>query len=172
LVDDFLTFARPQALRLVNVELRALVSDVIETLRPHAGAGGVTLHMQPGEALHIELDVELIKQLLSNLLSNAIDASRAGASVRVTVERDGSSARVSVEDEGPGFATNAPIFEPFYTTKDHGTGLGLAIAHRIVMDHAGTVEAKSQPGRTVFSVTLPVARSAGSRQQQASTGTP
>jgi PAS domain S-box-containing protein len=159
LVDDFLAFARPQALRLVSVELRGLVAGVMAQLRPDAGAAGVTLHLQPGVALYVELDVELFKQLVANLVGNAIDASPAGGSVRVAVERDGSSARLSVEDEGAGFAVNAPIFEPFYTTKDHGTGLGLAIAHRIVMDHAGNVEATSRPGRTVFTITLPVGRS-------------
>jgi signal transduction histidine kinase len=50
------------------------------------------------------------------------------------------------------------IFEPFYTTKEpgKGTGLGLHIAYSsIVNKHRGRIDVDSQPGKTVFRVTLP-----------------
>ena len=156
LVDDFLVFARPQALQLAEVDLRALVAELIRTLEPQASAAGVTVSLLAGESVRVDLDPELMKQVVSNLVRNAIEASRSGGRVLVTVARDGAYARLCVEDEGAGFAADAPIFEPFYTTKDTGTGLGLAIAHRIVMDHAGSLEAKAEPGRTVFAVALPL----------------
>ncbi len=51
------------------------------------------------------------------------------------------------------------IFEPFFTTKQAGagSGLGLDIAQRIVRSHDGRLEVASVPGRTEFSVWLPVA---------------
>jgi signal transduction histidine kinase len=55
----------------------------------------------------------------------------------------------------------AHIFDPFFTTKDVGlgTGLGLATARRIVVDrHDGSLTVQSQPGRTTFSVRLPLAQ--------------
>jgi signal transduction histidine kinase len=62
-----------------------------------------------------------------------------------------------VEDDGPGLPSpDAPIFDPFFSTKPHGTGLGLAITHRIVADHGGDITVESRPGRTVFRVTLPL----------------
>jgi nitrogen-specific signal transduction histidine kinase len=62
-----------------------------------------------------------------------------------------------VEDEGPGVVNpEAPIFDPFFSTKAQGTGLGLAIVHRIATDHGGSVEFQSRPGKTVFRVTLPI----------------
>jgi signal transduction histidine kinase len=50
------------------------------------------------------------------------------------------------------------IFEPFFTTKDvgRGTGLGLDIVYRIVQGHNGDIRVDSKPGRTRFSVRLPV----------------
>jgi signal transduction histidine kinase len=67
---------------------------------------------------------------------------------------------VRIVDDGPGIPEDAlpRIFEPFFTTKPKGmgTGLGLGIVKRIVDKHAGEVTCDSRPGRTAFSVWLPV----------------
>jgi two-component system sensor histidine kinase HydH len=64
-----------------------------------------------------------------------------------------------VEDSGPGIAGEdlQRIFDPFFTTKESGTGLGLAIVHRIVEAHGGQLAVQSVPGRTLFSVAMPLA---------------
>jgi CheY-like chemotaxis protein len=66
-----------------------------------------------------------------------------------------------VADNGPGIPAEVrdKIFEPFFTTKPvgKGTGLGLALCQSIVVDHGGTMEVASPPGRgAVFSMKLPV----------------
>jgi signal transduction histidine kinase len=56
------------------------------------------------------------------------------------------------------------IFDPFFTTKEvgQGTGLGLSIAYKIVQEHGGRIEVKSDVGMgTTFSVFLPVKSSLG-----------
>jgi signal transduction histidine kinase len=67
---------------------------------------------------------------------------------------------VRVIDDGPGIpdAIRDRIFEPFFTTKPVGvgTGLGLEIAWRLVQRHKGEINVASRPGRTEFSVSLPV----------------
>lgn len=157
LVEDFLVFARPHQLQLVELDLRTLVSEVLSVLEPEAAAAGVTLHSSIGGPSRLKLDATLMKQALLNLVRNAIEASAPNGEVRVSLRVEGGSAQLAVEDDGAGFALDAPIFEPFYTTKEGGTGLGLAIAHRIVMDHAGSLEAKTQPGHTEFVVKIPTA---------------
>ena len=63
-------------------------------------------------------------------------------------------------DNGVGIPEDAlaRIFEPFFTTKPagQGSGLGLVVAHGIVLDHEGTIEARSEPGHgTEFRIVLP-----------------
>ena len=67
-------------------------------------------------------------------------------------------ARVDVEDDGPGVpeALRERLFFPLVSGRDGGSGLGLAIAQDLVARHGGLIEWESQPGRTVFSVLLPL----------------
>jgi PAS domain S-box-containing protein len=160
LVQDFLQFASPQPLRLAFVDLRATAEVMLSFLAPEAKAAGVELTLAPGQPVELELDDEKVKQVLLNLLRNALEATGPGGKVTVRVSGAAASAQLTVEDDGPGWPTDTPIFEPFFTTKHQGTGLGLAIVHRIVMDHGGSVDASSRPGRTTFTIHLPRSRKA------------
>ncbi len=65
---------------------------------------------------------------------------------------------VTVRDNGPGIGEDMRphLFEPFVTSKPSGSGLGLALVAKIVADHGGLIEVDSRPGRTEFSLHLPV----------------
>jgi signal transduction histidine kinase len=102
-----------------------------------------------------------LNQVWTNLLDNAIDALGDQGTITLTTRSDGGCAVVEITDDGPGIANDVAerIFDPFFTTKDvgRGTGLGLATARRIVVDrHDGSLSFASKPGRTTFSVRLPL----------------
>jgi len=102
-----------------------------------------------------------LNQVWTNLLDNAIDALGDNGTITIRTAREGEWALVEIGDDGPGVPPESRerIFDSFYTTKDvgQGTGLGLATARRIVVDrHDGALTVDSEPGRTVFSVRLPV----------------
>ncbi len=73
---------------------------------------------------------------------------------------DWNDVSISIEDNGPGIDEEVMprIFEPFFTTKPkgEGTGLGLGIVKQIVEKHGGRIDVSSKPGRTRFTVRLPV----------------
>ena len=101
-----------------------------------------------------------INQVWTNLLDNALDAADEGGVLAVRSWREGALVCVAITNDGDGIAPDAlgRIWEPFYTTKPpgSGTGLGLDVVQRIVAQHDGRVDVESEPGRTTFTVCLPV----------------
>ena len=102
-----------------------------------------------------------LNQVWTNLLENAIDALGETGTITITTRHDRDSVVVEIADDGPGIPAGIQdrIFDSFFTTKDvgSGTGLGLATAHRIVVDrHDGSLRVQSRPGRTAFTVRLPI----------------
>jgi PAS domain S-box-containing protein len=158
LVTDFLTFARPTALDLVQTNLVDIARGVVGLLQPVAAERNVVLSLHAdGEPVRVEADVQRIKQVLLNLVRNALDAVPGDTGrVDLHIERDGAGARITVRDNGPGVdkALAARVFEPFFTTKEMGTGLGMAITHKVVDLHGGAIGIQNEAG-AVFTITLP-----------------
>lgn len=161
LVTEFLDFARPRPLRRELVGVKTVCTRSVELLRGRAESADVALHLDlPSTEFHVTGDAAKLEQVLLNLLLNAVEAlSGAGKRGIVTcrARRQPKVVVIEIEDDGPGISDEAaPVFDAFYTTKSAGTGLGLAIAHRIITDHGGSVGVSSRPGKTVFTVRLPV----------------
>jgi len=106
-----------------------------------------------------------LNQVWTNLLDNAADSiysqGEGTGTVTLRTRRDGDRAVVEIEDDGPGIPDDIQphLFDPFFTTKDpgKGTGLGLSTTYSIVTEkHHGTIKVTSRPGRTVFTVRLPL----------------
>jgi signal transduction histidine kinase len=102
-----------------------------------------------------------LNQVWGNLIDNALDAAPIGGHVEVRANQEGEHVVVHIIDDGPGIPAEARsrIFDPFFTTKPmgQGTGLGLDIARRLVSHNHGVIDFDSQPGRTEFRVSLPIA---------------
>ena len=121
--------------------------------------GPVTIHGFPAQ----------LRQVFSNLIRNAIEASDAGATIRVRISRSvlyrepkGPGARVTISDSGVGIPPDSlvKVFDAFFTTKElRGSGIGLWLSLAIVQEHRGLIQLRSstQPGRsgTCISVLLP-----------------
>ncbi len=106
-------------------------------------------------------DEQRVLQVARALVENALVHTPAGTRVRVRA----SEGVLAVEDDGPGIpAEHAPhVFERFYRIDGRlasGSGLGLAIARELARAMGGTLELESEPGRTVFTLRLPVAKAA------------
>jgi len=157
---EFLGLARPVSDRRERTELGALGREVAELLAAEAAQAGVTI-APGGGAAHALVDREAVRRALINLLRNAIQASPAGATVRIEVgdgAAAGGGALLRVIDEGRGLDAELRerVLEPFVTTRADGTGLGLAIVRRIAEEHGGAFElADREPRGAVATLTLP-----------------
>ena len=103
---------------------------------------------------------EELNQVWTNLVHNALQAMAYNGRLELKVQREADRVLVQVIDSGPGIPEDARqrIFEPFYTTKaqGEGSGLGLSISREIVERHHGALSVESRPGRTAFTVALPL----------------
>lgn len=104
--------------------------------------------------------VSELNQVWTNLIDNAVDALQKNGILTIETSCDEKNITVSVIDNGPGIQPEiaSRVFDPFFTTKKvgEGTGIGLDIVNRIVKRHKGIVRLIPAPGRTAFSVQLPI----------------
>ena len=103
---------------------------------------------------------ELI-QVWTNLIHNALQAMDNKGVLKIATILLNGYVVVTITDSGKGIPqeTKEKIFEPFFTTKSagEGSGLGLDICKKIIDNHDGKIEVESRPGKTKFSVYLPIA---------------
>jgi signal transduction histidine kinase len=102
-----------------------------------------------------------LNQVWTNLIDNAIDAMDGKGVLEITTKPCDRFVRVDITDSGSGIPPDIQtrIFEPFFTTKSvgQGSGLGLETTRRIVENrHHGTISFESKPGRTCFTICLPL----------------
>ncbi len=84
--------------------------------------------------------------------------TRIGRQVTIGKQRWRLALELQVEDNGPGIpdAIRDRIFLPLVSGREGGSGLGLTLAQHFVQQHQGLVECDSSPGRTVFTIVLPL----------------
>ncbi|HET6479593.1 MAG TPA: HAMP domain-containing sensor histidine kinase [Actinoplanes sp.] len=166
LVEDLLLLARLDAGRPLAddpVDLSMLVVDTVSDAHA-AGPGHYWQLDLPDEPVIVVGDGARLHQVLANLLANAHTHTPEGTTVTVAVASTPDSAVLQVTDAGPGIPEDLQphIFKRF-TRGDSSrsraagsTGLGLSIVHAVVTAHGGRVSLTSEPGRTVFTVELPL----------------
>ncbi len=175
LTRQLLTFARRQVIDPVNLNLSALVGDLMKLIGKVVGAQIEVKTSLGKDVPTIHADRGQIEQVVMNLCLNARDAMPEGG--RLVVEtgglhleeesagwnpymKTGRYALLTVSDTGVGMdeKTRERVFEPFFTTKgpDKGTGLGLSMVYGIVKQHGGFIHLYSEPGKgTAFKVYFP-----------------
>ena len=168
LVNRLLTPHRAPSYRRTNIhELLARVASVVQ-----AEFLEVAIESDFDISLpEFDADPEQLTQAVLNIVRNAAQAlqsvtgrrevrltTRVARSVTLAKRRYQLALAVSIEDNGPGVpdAIRDKIFFPLVSGREGGSGLGLTIAQTFIAQHNGTIECESVPGRTVFTILLPL----------------
>lgn len=157
------------------------IHEILEqVIAAEQAAQGSRLHIRRAfdpSLPELEGDRDHLHEALQNLVRNAAEAAighDAEPQVRLetafetsfgflSMSRDGRlgrALRVTVEDNGPGIPPEkrGRMFEMFTSSKSGGRGLGLNVVSEIINAHKGRIRVDSQPGKTRFSIYLPLSR--------------
>lgn len=151
ILDNFLRYVKPPALKRRALDLSLLVQEVVTLYRndPACGPGlEVALHL-PEAPVQTPVDPDRVRQALWNLLHNARKAVRSEGRIEVSLTAAGEQAILDVEDNGIGMRTSeiADYFQPFRRGFSQGSGLGLSVVYQIMEQHGGRIEIASAPGK-------------------------
>jgi len=121
-------------------------------------------------------DREKLIQVVLNIARNAVQAMQTGRTENAQIvfktrsERQVTLARkryrvaikLQIIDNGPGIPNDIreKIFYPLVSGREGGTGLGLALAQTFITQHHGMIDCASEPGKTSFTILLPIEGSA------------
>jgi PAS domain S-box-containing protein len=167
LIGDLLDVSRIETGRLVldlaDVELGALVRDVVERLEPDLARSRCSLSVRASAPVTGRWDRSRVDQVVTNLLSNAMKFG-SEKPIEISIGAEGGIARLVVTDRGIGIspARQARVFQRFERAAPAahygGLGLGLYISRRIVEAHGGSIRVESEPvAGSTFTVELPCA---------------
>jgi PAS domain S-box-containing protein len=157
ITQHFLRLSRGQPSAADVLDAGAVVAAVARLVEPTARAQGVTIEQTVAPGLYVRVDEAELQHATLNLLLNAVQASPAGATVRLAAA-GGDAVLITIADEGCGIAPEhqVRIFEPFFSLRAGGTGLGLFLSVSFVRRWGGDIHVRSTPGEgSTFEIRLP-----------------
>ncbi len=159
-VQTLVDFSRPVEVKLIDCDLRHIVTDVVTLSAAEMSTRQVVLKSSlPEYPVMSKVDVDLLKQALLNVVQNGAQAMPEGGNLDVMLLEDGKAAVIQIQDEGAGISDELRerIFDLYFTTKKGGSGIGLAMTYRILQLHHGSIDVQSEIGRgSVFQLRIPL----------------
>lgn len=135
----------------------------LSRMKRSANAAGremkIDLKFELGRTSPVLCNAQQVREIFINMIFNSIDAMPEGGQITLRCAESDKDVRVEIEDTGIGMPEEVRqrCLDPFFSTKgEAGTGLGLAMVSRIVAEHGGRLDIRSQPEvGTTFSIDFP-----------------
>ena len=170
-VDLLVSFSRQAELSTEVVDLNEIMRNVYDYC-DHSFSRNIKLNFEPLDSpAAVKGDQTLLEQAMINICINAKDAMNNEGNLSISVHQEQVQTPhpdiasgtehycITISDSGCGMSkeTIMKIFEPFFTTKRKGTGLGLAMVYKIIGNHKGCMDIKSEPDQgTSFLIYIPL----------------
>jgi two-component system NtrC family sensor kinase len=129
------------------VDLRDVISEVVQLRRRDLDAGTITLDIETSTTRMVYANFTELEQVTLNFVINAQQSleavMRTKGRIMIRLFDVGKKVRLEVQDDGPGVAPEdePKLFQPFFTTKPvgKGTGLGLSVSYGIIESYGGQI---------------------------------
>ncbi|WP_284676486.1 nitrogen regulation protein NR(II) [Vibrio sinus] len=168
LVDRLLGPQRPGVRKQENLHL--ILEKIRQLIELELGNKVVIERDYDPSLPDIVMDTDQIEQALLNIISNAGQILSTQSHGKITIRtrtvhqanihghRHKLAARIEIIDNGPGIPTDLQdtLFYPMVSGREGGTGLGLSISQNLIDQHKGKIDVESWPGRTTFTIYLPI----------------
>ncbi len=172
LLDRLLTPRR--AVQLAQVNIHEVLERVRSLVQAEFPEGITVLRNYDPSVPDLVGDIEQLIQAVLNVVRNAAQAllseanggrggsielrTRTVRQVTIARQRHRLALELQVIDNGPGVPEDIRdrVFNPLVSGREGGSGIGLALVQTFVQNHGGLVEFDSRPGRTVFTLLLPL----------------
>ena len=173
LVDNMEVFSDERPIERDPINIHTVLDHVV-TIAENGFSKGVKITKIYDPSLPpVFANRDQLIQVFLNLIKNAQEAIEESDDPEITITSayrpgvriaaSGNTKRVALPmefciiDNGKGVSDEIHplLFDQFVTTKTNGKGLGLALVAKIIGDHGGIIECKSQPKNTMFRILLP-----------------
>ena len=167
LVQNLLTLTRMQEKQSTQEQLN--LSEIVEgVILPFEGVAfekGHVLNAQIRPELFVQGNAQQLSSLVSILLDNAVQYSKEGSEIGITLSEESRRALLQIRNQCPEMSPEQcrQMFDRFYRSDGSRTGnghygLGLSIAQKIVQAHRGSISASWKDGSITFTAVLPLAK--------------
>jgi len=168
ILSDLMSFSRPEQLNPEWIAIEKILDASLITIRKQLDDYKIEIDTNYQTGLPtIFADKVKLRQVFSNLILNAVQATEHSLAEKAVVSISvihkltdiGPQLEIQIADNGVGINRDIQdkLFEPFFTTRAKGTGLGLSIVMRIIEQHRGSIELKSEDEQgTIVTINLPI----------------
>jgi len=160
IISQFLQATRPLKPKFLVSHIHELLDDTLALLDPEIKKHKIRITKKYYTKIpKIYLDYIQMRHAFMNIIKNSVEAMPKGGLLKINTALEDNKIKIAFKDNGLGISEDKldKIFEPYYTTKVSGSGLGLMTVHRVVKEHNGEIELRSQIKKgTTVTVYLPI----------------
>ena len=159
IVQSLKSFARLDEGEIIEVDIREGIDSTLDLIQ-NSYRDRIEIKKNYGEIPLLRCNAGQLNQVFMNVLVNACEAIKGKGKIQIQTKQDNNNIRIEIIDTGIGIKSEnlTKVFDPGFTSKTRGigTGLGLSISYRIIQEHDGTINLKSETGKgTTVTITLP-----------------
>lgn len=160
IVSRLRSFIHLDEAEVKKVDIHQGIEDTLVLLQ-HEMQDNISVVRNFGEIPPFSCYPRQLNQVFLNVLLNGIQAIEGEGTITITTRQKNGHIYISFADDGIGIEKENinKVFDPGFTTKGVGvgTGMGLSICYRIIENHGGEIELKSEPGKgSNFTIVLPL----------------